>query len=213
MGKLILNSYHSSLTKKMLDIVLSVLLLLTIAPLIIAILFIVLIFNGSPIFFIQKRIGKNGKVFKIFKFRTMVKNAAKYQMKYKKMNESDGPVFKINNDPRFTTIGKILSKTGLDELPQFLNVIKGEMSIVGPRPLPVDEAKKLSKKQKIREMVKPGITSLWVIKGQHKLNFKEWMELDAFYVKNASLYLDIKIIKQTFLLMFKFLKSTFVQRY
>jgi lipopolysaccharide/colanic/teichoic acid biosynthesis glycosyltransferase len=135
----------------------------------------------------------------------MISDAEKKQIKFKNLNEADGPVFKIRNDPRFTKFGEILSRTGLDELPQFINILKGEMSIVGPRPLPVNEAGKLTKKQKIRELVKPGITSSWVIEGSHKLSFKDWMRLDREYVKNASFAVDVSIIWNTVTLVARFL--------
>lgn len=128
----------------------------------------------------------------------MVTNADKIQNRFKNLNEADGPVFKIQNDPRFTKFGKILSKTGLDELPQLINVVKGEMSLVGPRPLPVSEAIKLTKQQKIRELVKPGITSGWVTGGSHQMPFEKWMKLDADYVQNATFTTDISIIYKTF---------------
>jgi lipopolysaccharide/colanic/teichoic acid biosynthesis glycosyltransferase len=159
--------------------------------------------TGSPVFFIQTRVGKRGKLFKIIKFRTMVKNAEKLKSRYNNLNEADGPVFKIKNDPRFTRIGKMLSKIGLDELPQFINVIEGDMSIVGPRPLPVSEAKKLTREQRIRELVKPGITSSWVTSGSHKMPFKRWMKLDADYVKDATILTDISIIYKTTQIIFR----------
>ena len=127
----------------------------------------------------------------------------KLQNKYRSINEADGPVFKIYNDPRLTPIGKILSQTGLDEIPQLINVLKGDMSIVGPRPLPVEEAKKLTKTQKIRQLVNPGITSSWVVEGSHSLSFKKWMELDKDYVENANLTTDITISVKTFLIVFR----------
>jgi len=157
------------------------------------------------LYFFFKSVGKNGKVFKIIKFRTMISGADKFQKKYKDLNESDGPVFKIRNDPRFTTFGKILSNTGLDELPQFINVLKGDMSIVGPRPLPVEEAGKLSITQKIRESINPGITSNWVVQGSHKMKFNEWMKLDCEYVRSASFFSDISIMLQTVLLIVHFI--------
>lgn len=166
--------------------------------------------SGLPIYFLQKRIGKKGKIFKIIKFRTMVINASRIQGKYLKLNEADGPAFKIQNDPRFTKFGKILSRTGLDELPQFINVLKGDMSIVGPRPLPINEARKLSKRDKIRELVKPGITSSWVVAGQHGMSFKKWMELDREYVQNASFAGDLIIILKTAALVFRFMLKLLV---
>ena len=127
-------------------------------------------------------------------------NSERMLLKYKNINEADGPVFKIKNDPRFTKIGRLLSHTGLDELPQFINVLKGNMSMVGPRPLPTFEYEKLNKKQKIRNLIKPGITSLWVINGTHNLSFSKWMYLDKIYIEEANLLLDIKIlIKTTFI--------------
>jgi len=123
--------------------------------------------------------------------------AEQERVKYMHLNEAGGPVFKIRNDPRYTRFGKILARTGLDELPQLLNVLRGEMSLVGPRPLPVYEAKKLNRAQKVRELVKPGITSSWIVSGAHKLKFSQWMQLDAEYVENASLSKDLSILFKT----------------
>jgi len=208
LGKFVLNlmimsKYHKSLIKKIVDVTLSSLCFLITLPLIVFISLASKFTSKGTIFFIQKRIGKDGKIFKIIKFRTMTPDAEKVKNKFVKLNEADGPVFKIHNDPRFTKFGKILSRTGLDELPQFINVLKGEMSMVGPRPLPVNEAKRLTKKQKIRELVKPGITSSWVIEGSHQMSFKKWMDLDAYYVKNATFATDIYIISKTFLMILR----------
>lgn len=160
--------------------------------------------NGSFIFS-QIRLGKNKQPFTMYKIRTMIHNAEELQNKYLHLNIADGPVFKIPNDPRYTRIGRILSKTGLDELPQLFNILKGEMAFVGPRPLPVKEANKISIKYAKRFSVLPGITSPWVIKGTHKLSFKEWMELDLDYVKKKSVLLDVSIALQTIGLLLKFL--------
>ena len=130
-------------------------------------------------------------------FRTMYVGAERDQEKYRHLNEADGPVFKIKDDPRFVGIGKFLARTGLDELPQLINVIKGEMSLVGPRPLPVNEAKKLTSAQKVRELIKPGMTSSWVVKGAHSLTFRKWMKLDRIYVENASFLTDLSILLKT----------------
>jgi lipopolysaccharide/colanic/teichoic acid biosynthesis glycosyltransferase len=155
--------------------------------------------------FRQKRLGKNRKPFLIYKIQTMIPGAENLQSSYIHLNTADGPVFKIPNDPRYTHIGKILSKTGLDELPQLLNILKGEMAFVGPRPLPVAEAQKIPKKYEKRFSVLPGITSPWVIKGTHKLTFTEWMQLDLEYVKNKSVLTDIFISFQTIILLFKYI--------
>jgi lipopolysaccharide/colanic/teichoic acid biosynthesis glycosyltransferase len=159
--------------------------------------------DAGPVFFRQKRIGLDGKTFILNKFRTMKVDSENQRSKYLKLNEADGPVFKIYNDPRFTGIGKILSRTGMDELPQLINILKGEMSLVGPRPLPVNEARKLSKSQKIREQVRPGIVSTWVTNGSHKLNFRQWMKLDREYVENGNLQTDLKVIKDSTILIVK----------
>ena len=203
------SKFHASAIKRFVDLILSSIIIVISSPLIIIISVLIALASSGGVFFLQERTGKNGLPFKIIKFRTMVKNAEKLKSKFKKLNESDGPAFKISNDPRFTPFGKIISKTGLDELPQFFNVLKGEMSIVGPRPLPVNESKKLNVKDKIRELVKPGITSTWVTQGQHNLSFKKWMELDKKYVENASLKEDTIIIVNTFFLIIKFMGREF----
>ena len=153
--------------------------------------------------FSQKRLGKNRKPFTMYKFRTMILNAEEMKSEYAYLNEFDGPFFKIKNDPRFTKLGKILALTGLDELPQIINLLKGEMRLIGPRPFPVEEAKKIPKKYNRRFTVKPGITGLWVLKGAHKLSFAQWMESDLEYIHKKSFLLNVKIIFGTVLLMFK----------
>ncbi len=156
--------------------------------------------------------GKNMKPFWIYKIRTMVVDAEKLKIKIKNLNEVDGPVFKIYNDPRYTKIGKFLSHTGLDELPQIINVIKGEMALVGPRPLPVAEARQIPKKYQARFSVLPGITSPWVLQGAHEVSFKEWMESDLDYIKNKSFWQDVSIFIKSFLLVINlFIKNYFVK--
>lgn len=158
-----------------------------------------------PLFlFTQTRIGKNGIRFKIYKFRTMYPGAHKDQDKYRRLNEADGPVFKIRDDPRYTKIGRWLAKTGLDELPQIINVLKGEMALVGPRPLPPGEEKHIPAKWRFkRRSVKPGLTSSWVVNGSHRLTFKKWMELDMKDIDRKSLYNDTVIAAKTALMVAK----------
>ena len=143
--------------------------------------------------FKQRRWGRQKRPFIMYKFRTMVQGAEKLKKRYVHLNEANGPVFKIWEDPRFTRIGRILAHTGLDELPQLINIIKGEMVFVGPRPLPMPEAKAVPKKYDVRFSVFPGITSLWIVKGAHNLSFKRWMELDLEYITHRSFFLDLKI--------------------
>ncbi len=133
----------------------------------------------------------------------MVEKADSLKNKYRYLNQADGPVFKIDNDPRYTRIGKWLSKTGLDELPQLINIIKGEMDFVGPRPLPVDEAKKIPKKYQARFSVLPGITSLWVINGAYHNDFEKWMKDDLEYVKKKNLFFDLYIVFKTIIFVIK----------
>jgi len=189
--------YHQSFPKKLFDYLLSFFGLILFSPLIAIIAALIKITSSGSPFFTQKRVGKNGSILTFIKFRTMGKLAERQKGRLLHLNEADGPVFKIRNDPRYTKIGKFLAHTGLDELPQLINVLKGEMSLVGPRPLPVSEARKIPKKYKIRESIKPGITSNWVIKGSHFLSFEEWMKLDEEYVRNASIYEDVRILFNT----------------
>jgi lipopolysaccharide/colanic/teichoic acid biosynthesis glycosyltransferase len=167
--------------------------------------------DGGPLFFKQERIGKGKKTFIMYKIRTMMVGAEELKKKYLHLNETDGPVFKIKNDPRYTKIGKILTRTGLDELPQFVNVVRGEMALVGPRPLPGDEAIKVPKKYQKRFSVLPGITSLWVIGGSHELSFDEWMRLDLRYVKNRSFWQDVGISLLTTTLILKSVLKQFIK--
>lgn len=159
--------------------------------------------SPGPFIFKQKRMGKDKKVFTMYKMRTMINHAATIKKRYLHLNEADGPVFKIRNDPRLTSVGKFLARTGLDELPQLVNVIGGDMALVGPRPLPVDEARLIPKKYQERFSVLPGITSPWVVYGAHKLNFTQWMELDLKYIKKKSTIHDNHILLLTLLLMLR----------
>jgi lipopolysaccharide/colanic/teichoic acid biosynthesis glycosyltransferase len=134
----------------------------------------------------------------MYKFRTMVTNAEELQAKLESQNEAQGPVFKIRNDPRITSIGRILRKTSLDELPQFLNVLKGRMSLVGPRPLPQRDVSKFDAASLMRRFsVKPGLTCLWQISGRSDTNFDKWIELDLKYIDNWSLEMDMLILAKT----------------
>jgi exopolysaccharide biosynthesis polyprenyl glycosylphosphotransferase len=155
--------------------------------------------SPGPVLFRQKRSGINGQPFTIYKFRTMVTNAEQLQHELAAMNEMSGPVFKVSNDPRVTPIGKFLRKFSLDELPQFFNVLRGEMSLVGPRPLPVDEVKRFNDLAHRRRLsVKPGLTCLWQISGRNNVSdFKEWVRLDLEYIDHWSLWLDITILWRT----------------
>lgn len=188
--------------------ILAVFLLIFTSPLLLIFYILVKTTSKGPFLFRQKRLGKNKKPFIMYKIRTMVESAESLKSKVYHLNQADGPVFKIHNDPRYTSIGKVISHTGLDELPQLVNIIKGDMSFVGPRPLPINEAKKVSKKYERRFLVLPGITSPWVVAGSHKLTFNQWMKLDLEYVKKKSFWYDIKIAVRTIVLI---IRSVLVQ--
>ncbi len=188
-----------SVLKQLLDFILGLALLVFCAlPFAVIALFIKLSSPG-PILFRQQRCGLNGKPFTIFKFRTMATDAEQRQHELAAMNEMSGPVFKMANDPRITRIGRFLRKYSLDEFPQLFNVLRGEMSLVGPRPLPVDEVRRFNDLAHRRRLsVKPGLTCLWQISGRNEVSdFREWVRLDLEYIDNWSLWLDLKILWRT----------------
>ncbi len=201
--------YLESPSKRIFDLVVAFFGLLFAIP-VFAVICLVLFFSqGPPIIFKQKRTGYKGKTFLIYKFRSMIMEAESRKKSLKKLNEVGGPVFKITDDPRFTGVGKILSKIGLDELPQLINVLKGEMSIVGPRPLPLNEADRLSQTDFKRHIAKPGITSEWVTNGSHDMSFQKWMKLDGEYLEKANFFLDLEIAIKTIFLILKFMLKLF----
>ena len=186
------------LVKRIMDIILSLALLLFLSPLFLLIAFLIKITSPGPIFFIQDRVGVNKRTFRLYKFRTMVPNAEKKQLELENLNEVSGPVFKIQNDPRITLFGKFLRKTSVDELPQLVNVLKGDVSLVGPRPLPIRDYEGFEQDwHRRRFSVRPGITCLWQIHGRSSIPFEKWMELDMQYIDNWSLWLDLKIMAMT----------------
>jgi exopolysaccharide biosynthesis polyprenyl glycosylphosphotransferase len=160
--------------------------------------------SRGPVFFRQVRVGKNGKRFVIYKFRSMAVDAEKQKDGLQDLNECDGAIFKMKDDPRVTAIGRIMRKLSLDELPQFINVLKGEMSLVGTRPPTVDEVAQYQKWHHRRISIKPGITGLWQVSGRNQiLNFDEIVRLDLSYIDSWSIWLDIKIILKTILVVFR----------
>ena len=184
--------------KRGLDILLSLVLLICVAPVLLLSAILIRLTSTGPVFFVQKRIGLNKRVFSIYKFRTMVPDAEKRIRDLEHLNEVSGPVFKIKNDPRITPIGKFLRKTSIDELPQLFNVLKGNMSLVGPRPLPVRDCDGFDKDwQRRRFSVRPGITCLWQINGRNSIPFEKWMQLDLEYIDMWSLRLDFEILLRT----------------
>jgi exopolysaccharide biosynthesis polyprenyl glycosylphosphotransferase len=187
------------LAKQALDLVGALVLLAIFGlPMLVIALLIKMTSNG-PVMFRQQRSGLNGSPFSIYKFRTMMTNAEQFKHELEAMNEMSGPVFKVTNDPRITPFGKILRKYSLDELPQLFNVLHGEMSLVGPRPLPVDEVRRFNDLAHRRRLsVKPGLTCLWQVSGRNKISdFKDWVRLDLQYIDNWSIWLDLAILLRT----------------
>jgi exopolysaccharide biosynthesis polyprenyl glycosylphosphotransferase len=184
--------------KRILDVVFSSTLLLLLAPLFVIAGLLIKFSSDGPILFWQERMGLNKRRFLIVKFRTMITNAEKMLAELEGQNEASGPVFKISKDPRITPIGKVLRRTSIDELPQLFNVLKGDMSLVGPRPLPIRDYEGFSEDwQRRRFSVRPGITCLWQVNGRSSIPFEQWMKLDLQYMDEWSLWLDIKILAQT----------------
>jgi exopolysaccharide biosynthesis polyprenyl glycosylphosphotransferase len=191
-------SRKSVLIKRLLDLVVSLCALLVLSPLFVAIAVAIKVTSPGPVLFRQERVGLGKRRFRIYKFRTMVEDAEKRMHEVAHLNESAGPTFKLARDPRITPIGRLLRRRSLDELPQLINVLLGEMSLVGPRPLPVRDYNGFSEDwYRRRFSVKPGITCLWQIMGRSSIAFDRWMELDINYIDSWSLWLDLKILLRT----------------
>jgi exopolysaccharide biosynthesis polyprenyl glycosylphosphotransferase len=184
--------------KRALDLCGSAVLLLALAPVFAIVAGLIRLDSPGPVFFKQERVGMNKRRFQLFKFRTMVNDAEKQQQMLESLNEAKGPVFKIKNDPRITRIGKFLRRYSIDELPQLVNVLKGEMSLVGPRPLPVRDIERIeTQSHKRRLSMKPGVTCLWQVNGRSDVNFSRWVQMDLEYIDNWTLGLDLKILMKT----------------
>ena len=183
--------------KRVFDVVVSAVGLVLLAPLFAVLALAIKLTSRGPVFFKQIRCGKEGKAFRMHKLRTMVEDAERIQETLAGSKDVDGPVFKLNRDPRVTSVGRLLRKTSLDELPQLFNVLKGEMSLVGPRPLAIEEMKFSPSWRDIRLSVKPGITGLWQIRGRKSPRFHDWIEYDIHYVLNYSFRLDLSILLKT----------------
>jgi exopolysaccharide biosynthesis polyprenyl glycosylphosphotransferase len=184
--------------KRALDVLLSLVAMLLMSPLFLLAALIVKFTSLGPAFFVQERVGLHKRRFRMFKFRTMVADAEKQQREMEHLNEVSGAVFKIRNDPRLTPVGRFLRKSSVDELPQLFNVLKGDMSLVGPRPLPLRDYEGFDQDwQRRRFSVRPGITCLWQINGRSTTPFEKWMELDMQYIDQWSLWMDLKILAKT----------------
>ena len=193
--------YH--FVKRFLDVVLSAMGLVVLSPVMLIVAYKIKKEDGGPIFYKQVRVGKNGRLFRMYKFRSMVVNADQLLGKLKDKNEVNGAMFKMKHDPRITKIGHFIRKHSLDELPQLVNVVKGDMSLVGPRPPLPSEVRQYSKYDKQRLYVVPGCTGLWQATERNNVGFDEMLNLDLLYIKNASIKEDLQIILKTILIIFK----------
>jgi exopolysaccharide biosynthesis polyprenyl glycosylphosphotransferase len=189
--------YQRSL-KRLFDIFASAAALVVLSPFLVAVAVIIKLTSKGPVFFKQKRVGLHGRPFHMFKFRSMIANAEELKEKLRAQNEQSGPVFKIRNDPRITPIGRFIRKYSIDELPQLINVLRGDMSIVGPRPPVPQEVAQYEGWQRRRLSVRPGLTCIWQVSGRNQISFKEWMYLDMRYIDHWSLTEDLSLILQTF---------------
>jgi len=183
--------------KRMLDMVLAAAVLAATLPIWLVIILAIKIDSRGPAFFVQERVGFRGRPFRFYKFRSMYVDAGERLAELRHRNEVDGPVFKMRTDPRVSRVGWILRRSSLDELPQLINVLKGEMSVVGPRPPLPSEVEQYRQDDKIRLTVKPGLTCLWQVRGRSTVGFEKWMEYDREYVRGVSFWLDVRILART----------------
>lgn len=186
--------------KRAFDITASLFALIVLSPLFLIVMLLIFVTDPGNPFFVQQRVGKDGKIFNIYKFRSMHKDAEKRKKDLLIHNEADGPTFKIENDPRITKIGSFIRKTSIDELPQLVNILKGEMSVIGPRPFVPSEQEKLPDQ---RLLVKPGLSCYWQIGGKNSLTVEEQLELDFKYIEDRSVATDLKIIFKTFAIVLR----------
>ena len=194
------NIYEAS--KRVLDFVAALLGLILLSPIFLIVSILIKLESEGEVIFSQTRIGLNGKEFKMYKFRSMVKNAEELKAKLAAQNEMSGPMFKMKDDPRVTKVGKFIRKTSIDELPQLINVLKGDMSLVGPRPSLPKEVEKFEPWMLQRLEVKPGLICYWQVSGRNNIDFEDWMKLDLQYVEDRNFLLDLKLIFKTFFVLF-----------
>ena len=188
--------------KRSIDIVGSLCGLVLLSPILLIIMFLIKLESKGPVIFSQERVGRYGNKFKMYKFRSMVVNAEELKAKLAAQNEMSGPMFKIKDDPRVTKVGKFIRKTSLDEIPQLVNVLKGDMSLVGPRPSLPKEVEQFEPWMHKRHEVKPGLTCYWQVSGRNNIDFEDWMKLDIKYVEERSFWGDIKLIFKTVFVLF-----------
>lgn len=187
--------YHA--VKKGFDFVFSFLFLIVLSPLFLVVTVVIRLNSPGPALFIQDRVGKDGRIFKMYKFRSMYRDAEEKLAALEKLNERDGPVFKMRNDPRITSVGRFIRKTCIDELPQLLNILRGEMSFVGPRPALPHEVEQYTPYQYGRLAAEPGLTCYWQVNKSSAVTFDDWVELDLRYIRERGIWVDLKLIFAT----------------
>ena len=188
--------------KRLMDICGAVVGLLLVSPILLIVSVLIKLESKGPVVFSQTRVGLGGKEFKMYKLRSMVVNAEELKKKLEAQNEMSGPMFKIKDDPRITKVGKFIRKTSIDELPQLWNVLKGDMSLVGPRPSLPKEVEQFDNWMFKRLSVRPGLTCYWQVSGRNNIDFEDWMKLDCRYVDERNLWIDIKLIFKTVFVLF-----------
>lgn len=191
-----------SFTKRVFDVGASFVGLTLLSPVLLVVAIAIKLESKGPIIFSQDRVGLNGKIFKMYKLRSMVSNAEELKEKLLEQNEMSGPMFKMKDDPRITKVGKFIRKTSIDELPQLINVLKGDMSLVGPRPSLPKEVEQFEPWMYERLQVKPGLTCIWQVSGRNNIDFEDWMKLDIKYVRERSFFGDLKLVFRTFFVLF-----------
>jgi exopolysaccharide biosynthesis polyprenyl glycosylphosphotransferase len=193
----------AQVVKRLFDVFSVVILGIILSPLVLFVAIIIKIESSGPLIFTQSRIGKGERHFRMYKFRTMQKDSEHEKQNLVEKNEADGFLFKMKNDPRITKMGKIMRRYSIDEIPQLINVLKGDMSLIGPRPLPADDLDKISDKSgyyywfQNRTKIHPGLTGLWQVNGRSEINFSDLVNLDIYYLENWSLWLDFQILLKT----------------
>lgn len=194
-----IDPYYISRQKRLFDIGLATFLIVALSPLLLGLALTVWVTAGRPVIFKQKRMGQNRRPFVMYKFRTMYVGAERHQHRYRDNNQAPWPMFKIFNDPRFVGFGHFFSKVGIDELPQLVNILKGEMSFVGPRPLPINESKQLDATWDFRYVAKPGVFSEWTLSPSRHYSLATWKKLEQTTLKSGNLHNDLRIVVKTLL--------------
>ena len=183
--------------KRAVDILISALAIIVLTPFLVAVALLVKVTSRGPVFFVQQRVGRGGEPFGMIKFRSMCLDAHDRRGEHLDDNMHDGPIFKIRRDPRVTTVGRAIRRLSIDELPQLFNVLKGDMSLVGPRPPLTEELASYTERERQRLLVKPGITCIWQVSGRSDLDFQTWVDMDLEYIDTWSFWLDVRLLAKT----------------